>query len=80
MTSIGWPSTTYWSAVSWSHDQDPRPAYSVLHVDGTIRVEVRRVSYDAEAEAAALVRAGHPVGEILGRRTLRGGPAPVWPL
>lgn len=65
-------------AVSWSHDQDPRPAYSVLHVDGTIRVEIRRVSYDVEAEAAALVRVGHPVSEMLSRRMLRGGPAPVW--
>ena len=66
-------------AVSWSHDEDPRPAYSVLHVDETIRVEVRRVIYDSEAEVAAMVRVGHPVGAILRPRMLRGGPAPVWP-
>lgn len=65
-------------AVSWSHDRDPRPAYSVLEVDQTIRVEVRRVSYDAEAEATALTRVGHPVSEIVRTRMLGGGPAAVW--
>ncbi len=65
-------------AVSWSHDQDPRPAYSVVHLDETIRVEVRRVTYDSEAEVAAMARIRHPVSEILRPRMLRGGPAPVW--
>src|SRR5919204_505010 len=36
-------------AVSLSNDRDPRPAYSVFDLGAEVRVEVRRVAYDAAA-------------------------------
>src|ERR1700694_3642067 len=35
-------------AVSGSNDADPRPAYTILNLDATISVEVRRVEWPSE--------------------------------
>ncbi len=58
--------------VSWSNDRDPRPAYSVLTIGREVSVEVRRVSYDAEAELVAVDQSGLPLSAIL-RKLLRSG-------
>jgi len=58
--------------IAWSNDPDPRPAYSVLTVDATVNVEVRRVAYDVNVELAAIDRSGLPLSPIL-RRLLRSG-------
>ncbi len=59
-------------AVSWSNDQDPRPAYSILTFGKKVGVEVRRVAYDVEAEVTALDEVEHPLSTKL-RRWLRAG-------
>ena len=58
--------------VSWSNDRDPRPAYSILTFGREVSVEVRRVSYDAEAELVAVDQSGLPLGATL-RKLLRSG-------
>lgn len=63
--------------VSGSNDQDPRPAYSLLTLGAEVRVEVRRVWYDLEAELAAIDRAGLPLSKELRTWMRRGGPWPV---
>jgi len=58
--------------VAWSNDPDPRPAYSILRVGREVSVEVRRVSYDVDAELAAIDRSGLPLSAIL-RTLMRSG-------
>lgn len=58
--------------VAWSNDRDPRPAYSVLSLGREVSVQVRRVSYDAGAEIAALDRSGLPLSAVI-RKLLRSG-------
>jgi predicted phosphodiesterase len=65
-------------AVSWSYDQDPRPAYSILDVDGGVAVEVRRVAYDVDRELAAMDAVDHPLPASHRHRMRHGGPLPVW--
>lgn len=60
--------------VAWSNDRDPRPAYSVLTIGRDVSVHVRRVSYDAGAEIAAIDRSGLPLSAVI-RRLLRSGGA-----
>jgi predicted phosphodiesterase len=64
-------------AVGGSNDQDPRPAYSIVTLDATVAVEVRRVSYDVEAEIAALERDGFPMRPQKPESLRTGGPWPV---
>ena len=58
--------------VAWSNDRDPRPAYSVVTVGREVSVQVRRVSYDAGAELAAIDRSGLPLSAVI-RRLMRSG-------
>jgi len=63
--------------VTGSNDQDPRPAYSIFTLGPEVSVEVRRVSYDVDAELAALTRAGYPLSEGLRKWMRAGGPWPA---
>jgi predicted phosphodiesterase len=45
-------------AVSGSNDADPRPAYTIVQLDATISVEVRRVDWPLEERLAAYRLAG----------------------
>jgi predicted phosphodiesterase len=58
--------------VAWSNDRDPRPAYSVFTIGREVSVQVRRVSYDAGAELAAIDRSGLPLSAAI-RRLMRSG-------
>jgi hypothetical protein len=64
-------------AVSLSNDRDPRPAYSVFDLGAEVRVEVRRVAYDAAAEVAALEASGYPTRPGRAAQLLSGGAWPV---
>jgi predicted phosphodiesterase len=57
-------------AVSGSNDADPRPAYTIVHLDTTISVEVRRVDWPPEERLAAYRLAG------IERRFSRDEPGP----
>jgi predicted phosphodiesterase len=57
-------------AVSGSNDADPRPAYTIVHLDATIAVEVRRVDWPPEERLAAYEHAG------IERRFSRDEPGP----
>ena len=45
-------------AVSGSNDADPRPAYTIVRIDTTISIEVRRVDWPLEERLAAYRHAG----------------------
>ncbi len=60
--------------VAWSNDRDPRPAYSVLTIAREVSVQVRRVSYDAAAELAAIDQSGLPLSAVIRRLVRSGGP------
>jgi predicted phosphodiesterase len=64
-------------AVAGSNDQDPRPAYSIVTLAMPPGVEVRRVSYDVEAEIAALSREGFPLRLEMAQWMRTGGPWPI---
>jgi predicted phosphodiesterase len=57
-------------AVSGSNDADPRPAYTILNLDQTISVEVRRIDWPAEERLEAYRLAG------VDRRFSRDRPGP----
>jgi predicted phosphodiesterase len=57
-------------AVSGSNDADPRPAYTILNLDATISVEVRRVEWPSEERLEAYRLAG------VDRRFSRDQPGP----
>lgn len=58
--------------VAWSNDRDPRPAYSVVTVARETSVQVRRATYDAGAELAAIDQSGLPLSAVI-RRLMRSG-------
>jgi putative phosphoesterase len=47
-------------SVGFPKDGDPRASYALLSVEDEVRVEVRRVAYDVERTAGALLAAGLP--------------------
>lgn len=47
-------------SVGFPKDGDPRASYALLEVEGEVRVEIRRVVYDVERTARALLAAGLP--------------------
>ena len=59
--------------VAWSNDRDPRPAYSIVTVEHTVSVQVRRVAYDSGAELAAIDRSGLPLSAAIRRLMGSGG-------
>jgi predicted phosphodiesterase len=63
--------------VGGSNDEDPRPAYSIVSLSPPVTVEVRRVSYDVEAEIAALKREAFPMGAQKPASLRTGGPWPI---
>ncbi|MGH2349816.1 MAG: metallophosphoesterase family protein [bacterium] len=64
-------------AVGGSNDQDPRPAYLIVNLTPPVTVEVRRVTYDVDAEIAALEREGYPLERHRAESMRTGGPWPV---
>lgn len=58
-------------SVGFPHDGDHRAAYALVHWDGkNWNVEHRRVSYDYESVASALVSRNVPLAEVLEQRLL----------
>ena len=47
-------------SVGFPKDGDPRPAYAILELDQEVKVTIRRVLYDLERTAAAILARGLP--------------------
>lgn len=72
-------------AISGSNDRDPRPAYSIVELGGTIEVEVRRVDWPPAQRLADYKAAGIPRSLVRDKggpfpvRSLAAAPVTVWP-
>lgn len=68
-------------SVGFPHDGDHRAAYALAHWDGKHwHIEHRRVPYDHESVASALVSRDVPLAEVLKRRLLSARFVPFQPL